>query len=258
MDLEMAFKALLKSLFLPPGGSLLLIVVGLLILCRFRRLGLAMIVAGVTVLMALSLPVTATLLRGGVEIHPPILETELRRGGAGAIVILGGWRYVGAPEYGGRDVVNLATLGRLRHGARLHRISGLPILVSGGRPWGETVSEAALMAESLREDFRVQARWLEERSRNTFENAWFSAEMLKGEGISHIVLVTHAAHMARSVEAFEQAGLEVSAAPTLFAGDIRESKWRDFLLSPKALRESRDALHELLGQVWYRLAHYAD
>lgn len=256
MDLGVAFKALLKSSFLPPGGPLLLIVVGLLVLCRFRRLGVAMILTGATVLTALSLPVTAMLLRGGVEIHPPITEAELSHGGAEAIVILGGWRYVGAREYGGQDVVNLATLGRLRYGARLHRASGLPMLVSGGRPWGEAVSEATLMAESLHEDFRIRPRWLEGRSRDTFENARFSAEILKGEGIRRVVLVTHATHMARSVEAFERAGLEVLAAPTLFAGDIGESEWRDWLPSPKALGESRDVLHELLGRIWYRVAHY--
>ena len=248
-----ALKALIKSLLLPPFGPLLLMVLGLFFLSRARRLGVTMIVVGIALLTALSLPVTALLLRGGVEIHPPITAAQLSQADAKAIVILGGGRYEDALEYGEGDTVSRSTLVRLRYGARLHRRSGLPVLVTGGRPWDSAVSEAALMAEALREDFRVAPRWLEERSRNTFENAQLSAEILQGEGIHRIVLVTHAVHMARAATAFERAGLTVLAAPTLFANDPAEAEWRDFLPSAHALWESRSALHEWLGQLWYRL-----
>ena len=44
-------------------------------------------------------------------------------------------------------------------------------------------SLAALMSRALQEDFGVPVRWREERSRNTFENALFSAAMLRQAGI---------------------------------------------------------------------------
>ena len=39
------------------------------------------------------------------------------------------------------------------------------------------------MSRALQEDFGVPVRWREERSRNTFENALFSAEMLRQAGV---------------------------------------------------------------------------
>ena len=58
------------------------------------------------------------------------------------IVIVGTGSYPVAPEYGG-DTVGAATLERVRWGARRHRLAGLPILVSGGSPFGSRTSEKA-------------------------------------------------------------------------------------------------------------------
>ena len=59
-------------------------------------------------------------------------------------------------------------------------------------------------------------KWVESRSLDTRENAARSAEILLPAGARRIVLVTHAAHMRRSVEAFERAGFTVIPAPTAF------------------------------------------
>lgn len=69
------------------------------------------------------------------------------------------------------------------------------------------------MAEILEGEFGVPVRWREELSRDTADNARFSAVMLKAAGISRIVLVTQAFHMPRAVALFEAAGLQVVAAP---------------------------------------------
>ena len=72
------------------------------------------------------------------------------------------------------------------------------------------------MKTALEEDFRQPVKWVESRSLDTRENAARSAEILLPAGARRIVLVTHAAHMRRAVEAFEHAGFTVIPAPTAF------------------------------------------
>ena len=106
------------------------------------------------------------------------------------------------------------------------------------------------MHEAMREDFGVTPRWLEVRARNTEQNAAFSALMLKADGISRIVLVSHATHLARAVPLFEAQGLTVFPAPTQFISSPRS--WLEALL-PDSLYRSREALHEYLGMLYYRM-----
>ena len=144
-------------------------------------------------------------------------------------------------------------------GAGLHRRTGLPILVSGGSPRGRAVSEARLMDRSLREDFGLHARWLENKSDNTHENARFSAPILKRHGISKVILVTHASHMTRSLDAFKREGLSPIPGPIQTSSRGYDAlDLHDFLPSSDALVASRSALHELLGRFWYRYNYDAE
>jgi uncharacterized SAM-binding protein YcdF (DUF218 family) len=106
----------------------------------------------------------------------------------------------------------------------------------------------------LREDFVVPARWLEERSNNTADNARDSAAMLKQAGIQRILLVTDAAHMQRARLAFQRTGLTVIAAPTVFHSAER-STIVDWFPRSKWLQRSDYAAHEWLGLGWYWLQH---
>ncbi|HAK93275.1 MAG TPA: YdcF family protein, partial [Massilia timonae] len=98
---------------------------------------------------------------------------------------------------------------RLRYAAHLHRRTGLPILVSGGAPGPGAMSLADAMAAALREDFGVPVRWVEGRSRNTAENAMFSAALLRPEKVGRVLLVTDAMHMERARTVFQRGGLQV-------------------------------------------------
>ncbi|WP_341648475.1 YdcF family protein [Thauera humireducens] len=106
----------------------------------------------------------------------------------------------------------------MRYGARLARTTGLPLLVSGGGIGNET-AEAVLMKSALEEDFGLTVRWAEARSRDTRENALFSAQILREADVRHVLLVTHAMHMPRAQAAFESAGLIVTPAPTGWLAD---------------------------------------
>jgi uncharacterized SAM-binding protein YcdF (DUF218 family) len=165
-------------------------------------------------------------------------------------VVLGGGLGRESPEYG-TDTVNPPTLERLRYAAWLHRRTGLPILVSGGRPLDTRLSEADTMRDALTADFNAPPRWVEGDSLNTRENAVRAQALLADGSIRRIYLVTHAWHMPRARRAFEEVGLEVIAAPTGYAS-ITPSPMA-WVPSGQALRNTHLAMREWLGQAWYRL-----
>jgi uncharacterized SAM-binding protein YcdF (DUF218 family) len=244
-----------RGLILPPQSLFLLLALGLLLRRRWLNLGTRTCATAVILLFLLSTPVVAHLLAEPLEHFTPPL-TMTYHTDAEAIVVLAAGRLTNAPEYNGRDVPDSLTLARLRYAAKLHRETGLPVLVSGGSGgWGRE-SYAAGMARSLRNEFRIPVRWIEGQSSNTAENAQYSARILRQNGVQHILLVTHAIHMRRSVMAFTQAGLTVIPAPTMFfsaGGDPYQP--RNFIPSVEGLRRSQYAIYEWLGNTWYWL-HY--
>ncbi|MBM3513264.1 MAG: YdcF family protein [Alphaproteobacteria bacterium] len=244
---------LVRTLIMPPALPMLVIVAGLLWSIRRPGAGRKLSWAGVCLMYLLSTGLVSSLLMRLVEV--PLLDGPIDPAGSGAIVVLSAGAEPGAVEYGGESV-DAASLVRVRYAAKLHRDTGLPLLVTGGRtPW--TIGAiATAMKKTLEADFAVPVRWIEDRSETTAENASFSVSMLKAEGISKIILVTEAYHMARSVGVFEAQGLAVVPAPTMSRAAIL---WRPSIIYPNAaaLRDSYVALHEMVGAVWYWLRGYS-
>jgi uncharacterized SAM-binding protein YcdF (DUF218 family) len=240
-------KKILAALILPPAGPILLALFGLWLLRaksrRWQHGGAALATLSLFGLLVLSLPVVGNALMAPLEPHPPIAPEQLRR--VQAIVILGGGSYFAAPEYGG-DTVSHYTLERLRYGARLGRESSLPVLVTGGAPFGGR-AEAESMREALERDFGIKVRWVETASRDTAENARLSAPLLKAAGVTRIALVSHGWHLPRAIELFEKQGIEVTPAPTAFSTGS-PSLLEDLL--PGGLVTSRLALREYLGRLY--------
>lgn len=239
-----ALRNILASLALPPISLLALAVVLGLLGWRGRRGAALAAACAAASVMLLATPLAAGLLAGSLRLATPDAGAAASR--PGAIVILGADLTHGAT---GPDIGPL-TLERLRAGAALYRRVGLPILVTGGPPAPGEASLAALMAESLRVDFGVPARWVEPAARDTRDNAQFSAAMLRAEGISAAYVVSHAWHLPRAAEAFARADLVVLPAPVrrLRLPDGRAS---DLVPRPDHLALSWFALHEWAGRLVY-------
>jgi uncharacterized SAM-binding protein YcdF (DUF218 family) len=254
--MEILITRSIEALLLPPGSSILLLVLGLLLSRRRGTLAVFLIAFGTLSLYVLSLPVTAQALLSSLETYPALQAKDLRGSGAQAIVVLGTRRYANAPEYLG-DTVAGAGLERLRYAVRLHKETGLPLVLSGGSPLNEDVSEALLMKQALLEDYGISAGWAEQHSPNTAQNAFFTKHLLDEKGIKHIYLVTHAWHMRRALKSFEEAGLEVTPAPTRFYSTRTEDikGLQAWLPRATALEESSLVLHEYLGSVWYSVRY---
>ena len=245
----------IAAFLLPPLSLLLVLALGLFLLYRRRKYAKPLLLAAFGLLWLASTPYFAEGALHLLETRTAALGSQhlnKQSQAADAIVILGGGTYFHAPEYAGQDTVNEQTLLRLRYGARLQRETGKPILVTGGKPLGNQLSEAQQMRASLEQDFRVPVRWIEDMSDNTFENARYSFQTLQKAGIKKIYLVTHAWHMPRSADVFRRAGFEVVEAPTAFTTRYRVDLMA-FLPRAESLRDSKIFVHEVIGLLWYQI-----
>lgn len=239
----------MKALLLPPAALIALALVGLLL--RFtgrRRLGRALTAMAALAAVALSLPRVAYALTQGLQ-GAPAVPPDATVIAADVVVVLGGDLRADPAEYGG-DEPGPLSLERCRYGAALARRTGLPLLVAGGVLRPDRPPLAAHLARFIERELGVAVRWREERSRSTRENARFTAELLRAEGVSRVALVTHAWHMPRAARAFERAGLVVLPAPTA-AVPPPEDWWHGWVPRSEAFQQSTYALHEWLGRAWY-------
>lgn len=243
----------LSSLLLPPTLFVVVGISGLLIARRYRYLGRTVMVVSVMSLLALSTDAGSAWLIRPLEQQSPQAKL-IEKNKSQAIVVLGGGRARVASGQGDYDQVGPITLMRLRAAARLQRQTHVPLLVSGGAPDGQGESEAVLMARSLKDDFGVEARWVERDSINTNQNAILSVQLLRQENIQQIFLVTDAIHMPRARWAFEHAGLRVVSVPSQFVASD-DFQLARFIPNAQSLKNSHYAIHEWLGLLVYRLRY---
>lgn len=239
----------IKFLFLPLVLILIFFILSLLT-WRNRNRSLKWLILGLLAFILLSLPVVSQKLINPLQNIPPAIG--IKREPSAAIVVLGGGRTFYAPEYQTPDDVNKETLVRIRYAAYLAKKSHLPLLVSGGRLFGEKLSEAQVMQRALERDFGVKVKWLEEESRNTQENAQKSLELLQKNKIKKIYLVTQAMHMRRSLLSFKNKEIEVVPAPTGFVNLLTPGgAVLDWIPSAATFANSNYAFYEYEGLVWY-------
>lgn len=245
------FKPLLTALLLPPAGPLLLALLGLLIAGKRWLAGAVLSLIGIGTLWFLSCNAIGVGLAH--TLLPPVKPLNVQGpelSGAQAIVVLGGGVLGRATEFG-RAQPSTQTLERLRYGAWLARKARKPLAFAGGVGWAaagtDVPSEADVARDMLQQDYALELRWVDGRSRDTAGNAKMMAEAMGPDRIRRIVLVTHATHMPRARAAFEQAGFQVTPAPTALPGP-RERTLLEWLPSVHGLELSRSVLREWLAQ----------
>jgi len=258
MALEAFINQLAASLLLPPGINFLLFTLGYILLKRSKKLAISLFIFSIVSLYLLSLPIISNKLNQSLYTEKALTQQQVidfanQERNDLAIVVLSGGRLDLAPEYGNIDIVSEKTLQRILYGAWLHKKTQLPILVSGGSIFGEATAESVLMNQTMLSAFNIAPKWVEAKSKNTAENAKFSAELLKNNQISEILLVTHANHMQRAKLAFEKEGIKVTAAPTVIK--TTKTRWVDYFPSAKSIYQSKLALHEKIGSFWYSVRY---
>lgn len=247
---------LIEAFLLPPGFFVVLLIGLALWLLRWRRDRLSGVIAlGVAVVLYLlsTAVMGEVLIRPLEQAYPPPEAGEACWGDA--IVVLGGGARTSSPAEGGAPALTEQSTGRLVYGIRLARQMPFPLIFTGGRPLGRAdrpseAEAAARVAESL--GIPADRLRLEERSRNTWENAAFVRERFNTKAP---LVVTSAWHMPRAIYSFREHGMEPVPAPTLYRSDPAPPLLTDFLPSSGGLETSSLALHEYLGLLYYRIRY---
>lgn len=225
----------------------------------WRRLALF---SAATALAVLVLAAWTTL--GALMLHP--LENRFARpdpapGQVAGIIVLGG---------GFQGTVNLARGGyelndagdRMVEAAVLaRRYPEAKVIVSGGT--GSLLFEGeadAASAPRLLAGLGVAADRLvlEGRSRNTYENAVFTAEMMRPQPGQKWLLVTSAFHMPRSMGLFRKAGFDVLPWPTDYKTSGREAPGLTEDNVHDSLKNTTTGLREWIGLLAYWISGRID
>lgn len=245
-------EKVLGALAMPLGTALLAGVLAIVALAfHRRRTGMAIIAFSTIWLWFWSMPIVAkTLAMQLVSDHYPERMAALPE--ADAIVLLSGDV---RPVTERQPYPMLSISGdRAWHAFRIWRSGKAPvIIVAGGVVWGANVRPAAAILGDFLQDLGVpeSAIHREERSRNTRQNAEYSAELAEGIGVKKVLLVTNTWHMRRAERAFQRAGFDVVPA-SFDAGPTYRRQIMDLLPRVSALNAGMRSFREYLGRMFYR------
>jgi uncharacterized SAM-binding protein YcdF (DUF218 family) len=241
----------LMSKFLPllvyPLGLSVLFLVGALLWRKRTVLATGLVATAAAILWIASMPRFSGWIMSTLESEWPA-ASAIQAPQADAIVLLGGMTRGVVP---GADLPDLSgSADRLFHAAALYRAGKAPLLLlAGGNAEGYEPE-----AVSMRRILRVMgvpghAMLLEVQSRNTRQNASYSAAILKSRHARKILLVTSAYHMRRAKLEFERQGILVFPAATDYQVVEAPPSLLDWLPSAGSLDQATRAMKEYLGLI---------
>ena len=253
------FLSKLVPAFLYPLGLAVVLALVSLIVGSRRWPSRILVLLAVILLWLPSMPVTANLLALRWEaMYPEVAVKDLPW--ADAIVLLGGFAEQPLPPRVEPDLKD--GVDRLFEAAQLfHAGKAAHIVVSAGNlPWHRIIApEAHWIGQFLGElGVPADAIILESKSRNTHENAAFTAPILAAHGWHTVLLVTSADHMPRAMAIFRKTGIAATAATTdVYGHEPVFESILDVLPDVRALEETSNVLKEMIGLVYYRLRGWA-
>lgn len=185
-------------------------------------------------------------------------RTERRNVTYDVVILLGGlvqeaptaaW---GLPSYNDHAERLLATYDVLRSGHAKEAI------VSGGAVQAnQAVIEARVLASQLEAWGIDRGRIIvEDRARNTRENAEYSKAVVDAHQFKRLLLVTSAEHMPRALDCFHKVGLDPDALPVDYRSYDPAQMTGSLVPRAGPLADSTAAIRELVGRFIYRLIGY--
>ena len=231
----------------------------LLMATRFARAGRRLVVIAVIGLAICGLtPFGNAIILPLEERFPPY---DASRGAPAGIISLGGALDTVVSPVRNEVALNEAAERMTAMAELARRYPQARIVFSGGsgRLIFDGVSEASLAAR-LFESFGIAREriTLEDKSRDTLENARFTRELVKPKPGERWLLVTSAHHMPRSVGLFRAEGFPVEAFPVDYRTRGAIDVLRAFSPMSDGLRRTDTAMREWVGLVIYRLSGRTD
>ena len=235
-------RKILPTLVLPLGVTLILL--GLAITFRRRRFA----AAAAALLFVASLPIVSNALIAQLEYRYPRIDAA-QCPSAEAILVLGGIvssvsRSPNMPTQWNDSI------DRFESGVELFRLHKAPILLftSSGDPSfneGELLRRAAIDHGVPNEAIRLTP--------GAATTTATEALALQQMEFKRVILVTSAFHMPRACRLFRRAGIEVVPFPTDYQSEPFSFRLDRWFPNADALRRTELALHELYGNLYYRL-----
>lgn len=224
------------------------------------RVALLLVALAYTVASLAVVPTTVK--RALAEGYRPLTRDDLPQRGRTAVVLLGSgsYRY---RDWDDGQVTRVDDIGhsRVLEAARAFRLANADYIISSGgllEARDRNVASGSTMAELLVRLGVPRTRIRpEDESGTTHDEAVIVSRMLAAQPVDHVILVTSAVHMRRSVGTFKAAGLSVIPAPAREPQRV-DDWWENLVPTDKGLDESGMVAHELAGILvyqwrgWYR------
>ncbi len=240
----------------PSSLILLMLLLGVVLLVMRRaRWGLRLVVAGTAIYAAAGLSPLGHWLM--IPLEERFARAAVLDGPVDGIIVLGGSIDTVVSKARGEIALNEAAE-RLTEGAALaRRFPRARLVFSGGSAdilYAHMTEAAAARDLFARLGIAPQRIEIEDRSRNTAENASLTAALLAPEPGARWLLVTSAFHMPRAVGSFRAAGFDVLPWPVDFRTRGTADAWRLFPRASEGLRRVDLATKEWVGLFVYYLS----
>lgn len=247
-------KKIIEPFLIPPGIFLVPLSFISFRLVASRKIRLASVAALLTaVIWGLSISPVSNFLMLGLESDFVIPSNPK----GDVIILLGGGYIPTVPDISGTGFPSGDMLGRIVTAARLQKKTGLPIVIASGKVL-KTSTAGAPIDRRILVDLGVDpARiTLDQKSRDTYENALYSKKICAQMGFKAPILITSAFHMKRAVLSFQLHGMQVLPFPAYrFSTTGRPFYWHHLLPRHYHLYESSMAIREYLAICLYKLSY---
>lgn len=242
------FNKVIAAFLLPPGLLLVLLITINVLLFKHKRHTIAKYLTLVIVLFYM---MTVPFISGSLLscIESQFVPNKNVQGDV--IVMLGGGATGDTPDIDGIGNLSGSAANRLLTAARLQKKLNVPLIVSGGKVFEDSGTEAIIAKRMLVglgvPDVQI---YTEDKSLNTTQNALYVKKIIEDNGFKQPILVTSAFHMPRAVINFERAGLMVEPYPSDYKTNrISHIGLFSFLPSAGAFSDTCTVLWEYLGML---------
>ncbi len=226
-------QKVITSIVLPPGIFFCaLLVIAIRMAVRFKLKTAALLVALLLLMWASTIPPVTDwmILRlTGSTGAEDCIPSGWEKGDV--IIVLGGGVHYPGCDINGSSILSGDSAIRLLTAARIHGRNQVPIIVSGGKVLYHLPAESAIMAVYLRDlGVRQEHIIIEDRSKDTEENARYSTKICMNRGYKKPVLVTSAYHLKRAENEFKKCGIAVLPVSAGYRPEKTKTyRWMDYL-----------------------------
>jgi len=247
-------KKILGSLLMPLPLLFILILFGLLLLAlRQKKSGLFFFIPSISILFLLSMPIVTQELINSTENKYSVFSTNKHKKLHYILVL--GCQIKPNKNRPANSQLGACSLSRLVEGLRIARKYPQAKLIVSGFGYDGTTSSELMKKTAYSLGLHHTRILTNPKAKDTAQEAKLLAYRLVD---AKVALVTSAAHMGRSIDLFNQQGIEVIAAPTDFYALNEQPLWRQFIPSPESLLAITAHQHEILGTLWIKILRLYD